>query len=172
MPRGLLEFWIDPKSPYHKPYFAADRTFVFYCAVAWRSALATRSVLRYDVNENTWTDAPAMLFPRIFFGAALGADGFYSGPIAEAIVATQTNARVVADAADQAKLVGRMTLDDLANYEAIVRKPVVGDYRGFRIASMGPPSSGGLTAIYILKLLEQFPIGDASQGFGFGSTTM
>lgn len=42
VPRGLLEFWIDPKSPYHKPFFAEDKTFVFYCAVDWRSALCTR----------------------------------------------------------------------------------------------------------------------------------
>ncbi|MEM9715078.1 MAG: rhodanese-like domain-containing protein [Pseudomonadota bacterium] len=40
-PRGMLEFWIDPDSPYHKPIFAEEKTFVFYCASAWRSALAT-----------------------------------------------------------------------------------------------------------------------------------
>lgn len=40
-PRGMLEFWIDPDSPYHKDIFAQDKTFVFYCASAWRSALAT-----------------------------------------------------------------------------------------------------------------------------------
>lgn len=40
-PRGMLEFWIDPKSPYHREMFAEDKTFVFYCASAWRSALAT-----------------------------------------------------------------------------------------------------------------------------------
>lgn len=40
-PRGMLEFWIDPNSPYHKEVFAQDKTFVFYCASAWRSALAT-----------------------------------------------------------------------------------------------------------------------------------
>lgn len=39
-PRGMLEFWIDPQSPYHKPYFAEDRSFVFYCASGWRSLLA------------------------------------------------------------------------------------------------------------------------------------
>lgn len=39
-PRGMLEFWIDPESPYHKPVFAADKRFVFYCASGWRSALA------------------------------------------------------------------------------------------------------------------------------------
>ncbi|QCP87268.1 rhodanese-like domain-containing protein [Cereibacter sphaeroides] len=41
-PRGMLEFWIDPESPYHKPRFAEDRTFVFYCASGWRSLLAAR----------------------------------------------------------------------------------------------------------------------------------
>ena len=43
VPRGMLEFWIDPESPYHKPFFAADKTFVFYCAGAWRSALAAKT---------------------------------------------------------------------------------------------------------------------------------
>ncbi|HRO48617.1 MAG TPA: rhodanese-like domain-containing protein [Hyphomicrobium sp.] len=42
-PRGMLEFWIDPESPYHKPVFAAPHRFVFYCASGWRSALATRT---------------------------------------------------------------------------------------------------------------------------------
>lgn len=40
-PRGMLEFWIDPESPYHKPVFAKPGKFVFYCASGWRSALAT-----------------------------------------------------------------------------------------------------------------------------------
>ena len=42
-PRGMLEFWIDPASPYHKPVFAADKTFVFHCASGWRSALAAKT---------------------------------------------------------------------------------------------------------------------------------
>lgn len=41
--RGMLEFWIDPESPYAKPIFQEDKTFVFYCASGWRSALATRT---------------------------------------------------------------------------------------------------------------------------------
>ncbi|GAA6201228.1 rhodanese-like domain-containing protein [Aquicoccus sp. SU-CL01552] len=41
-PRGMLEFWIDPESPYHKPWFAEDKIYVFYCASGWRSLLATR----------------------------------------------------------------------------------------------------------------------------------
>lgn len=40
-PRGMLEFWIDPESPYAKPQFQEDTKFVFFCAAGWRSALAT-----------------------------------------------------------------------------------------------------------------------------------
>jgi rhodanese-related sulfurtransferase len=39
-PRGMLEFWIDPESPYHKPVFGEDKRFVFFCAGGMRSALA------------------------------------------------------------------------------------------------------------------------------------
>ena len=43
-PRGMIEFWIDPESPYHKDIFASGKTFVFYCRSGWRSALATKAV--------------------------------------------------------------------------------------------------------------------------------
>lgn len=42
-PRGMLEFWLDPESPYAKPMFQQDKLFVFFCASGWRSALATRT---------------------------------------------------------------------------------------------------------------------------------
>ena len=42
-PRGMLEFWIDPESPYHKPAFAQDKRFVFFCAGGLRSALAAQT---------------------------------------------------------------------------------------------------------------------------------
>jgi rhodanese-related sulfurtransferase len=42
-PRGMLEFWIDPASPYHKPVFAEDKKFVFFCAGGMRSALAAQT---------------------------------------------------------------------------------------------------------------------------------
>jgi rhodanese-related sulfurtransferase len=42
-PRGMLEFWIDPESPYAKPVFQDDKTFVFFCAGGWRSALAAKT---------------------------------------------------------------------------------------------------------------------------------
>ena len=43
-PRGMIEFWVDPESPYHKDIFASGKTFVFYCRSGWRSALATKAV--------------------------------------------------------------------------------------------------------------------------------
>ena len=42
-PRGMLEFWIDPESPYAKEQFQQDKQFVFYCASGWRSALSART---------------------------------------------------------------------------------------------------------------------------------
>ena len=49
-PRGMLEFWIDPKSPYHKEIFNQDKTYIFYCASAWRSALAVKSAMEMGLN--------------------------------------------------------------------------------------------------------------------------
>ena len=50
-PRGMLEFWIDPESPYHREVFAADKKFIFYCAAAWRSALATQTVQQMGMTN-------------------------------------------------------------------------------------------------------------------------
>lgn len=43
-PRGMIEFWIDPQSPYYKPVFGEDKKFVFFCAGGLRSALTTKTV--------------------------------------------------------------------------------------------------------------------------------
>ena len=96
--------------------------------------------------------------------AAQGPDAFYSGTLAQAIVDTQKASR-----GSKAAGVGRMTVADLSAYDAKVRAPVRGTYRGFTIEGMGPPSSGPLTVIHTLKLMERFPIGKERDGFGFGS---
>jgi gamma-glutamyltranspeptidase/glutathione hydrolase len=93
-----------------------------------------------------------------------GPDVFYRGEIAEAIVEVQK--RTQAGIAG----VGRMALEDLDQYDVKIREPIVGNYRGFTLKSMSPPSSGGLTVVQMLKMLERFPIGDESQGYGFGAT--
>jgi len=80
-----------------------------------------------------------------------GAQAFYRGKIAKNIVA-----EIQADG-------GVMTMLDLENYEALIREPVKGDYRGYEILSMPPPSSGGTHIVQILNILENFPIGFTGQ---------
>jgi gamma-glutamyltranspeptidase/glutathione hydrolase len=77
-----------------------------------------------------------------------GARAFYTGPIAKAIVAKVQHAPVNP---------GGMTLNDLARYRAVERAPVCAAYRVYKLCSMGPPSSGGIAVLQILKLVERFP---------------
>jgi rhodanese-related sulfurtransferase len=64
-PRGMLEFWVDPDSPYHKDVFASGKEFVFYCNAAWRSALAAdvaqqmglERVVEMDGGFTAWKQA-------------------------------------------------------------------------------------------------------------------
>ena len=83
--------------------------------------------------------------------AAKGADGFYKGETASKLVKAVNEAG------------GSMSLQDLANYEAIAREPVKGDYRGYEIVSMPPPSSGGIHIVQILNILEGYPLKDYGQ---------
>nr|WP_075518943.1 gamma-glutamyltransferase [Moritella viscosa]SHO14580.1 Gamma-glutamyltranspeptidase [Moritella viscosa] len=78
--------------------------------------------------------------------AKKGSPAFYQGPIAKQISNSVRNAG------------GMMTMQDLATYEAIERRPVTGDYRGYQVISMPPPSSGGVHIIQMLNMLSQFPI--------------
>ncbi|MEM6780262.1 MAG: gamma-glutamyltransferase [Pseudomonadota bacterium] len=75
-----------------------------------------------------------------------GADAFYTGEIAQEIV------RTVREVARDNP--GLLSMEDLANYEAKERKPVCGNYRKYAVCSMGEPSSGGLTLLSILGMLE------------------
>jgi len=51
-PRGMLEFWVDPASPYHKPVFSQPGTrYVLFCAGGWRSALAARTMQEMGLSE-------------------------------------------------------------------------------------------------------------------------
>ncbi|EBN8527844.1 gamma-glutamyltransferase [Salmonella enterica] len=82
-----------------------------------------------------------------------GPDAFYKGEIARQIAQQmQQNG-------------GLITTDDLAAYQAVERTPVSGEYRGYQIFSMPPPSSGGIHIVQILNILENFDI----KKYGFGS---
>lgn len=50
-PRGMLEFWVDPQSPYHKPELATDKKLILFCASAWRSALAVKALSDMGVEN-------------------------------------------------------------------------------------------------------------------------
>ncbi|MFB2647584.1 gamma-glutamyltransferase [Shewanella mangrovisoli] len=78
--------------------------------------------------------------------AEKGTKGFYEGETAEKLV------KAVQDAG------GIMTLADLQHYKAVEREPVRGQYRGYEVVSMPPPSSGGVHIIEMLNVLQQFPI--------------
>lgn len=77
-----------------------------------------------------------------------GAAGFYTGEVAQKI------AKKVQDAG------GGMTVEDLQTYRPVWRDPVTGSYRGHEIASMPPPSSGGVHIVQILNMLETSPISE------------
>ncbi|MEG2123975.1 MAG: gamma-glutamyltransferase [Clostridium sp.] len=75
-----------------------------------------------------------------------GADAFYKGEVAEAMVKAVTETG------------GILTMNDLANYDVKLRTPVSGNYRGYEILSSPPPSSGGTTIVEILNILENFDV--------------
>ncbi|MBR1196215.1 gamma-glutamyltransferase [Bradyrhizobium sp. AUGA SZCCT0240] len=84
--------------------------------------------------------------------AEQGPRGFYEGPVAEKL------AKAVSSAG------GIMTPDDLRSYQALLRAPVRGNYRGYDIVSMPLPSSGGTVLLETLNILEGFPMSDMKQG--------
>ena len=71
-PRGMLEFWVDPASPYHREVFASGKKFVFYCASGWRSALAAETlqdmglepVAHIEGGFTAWKDAGGPVVER------------------------------------------------------------------------------------------------------------
>jgi rhodanese-related sulfurtransferase len=68
-PRGMLEFWLDPASKYHKPVFSGDGKFVFFCAAGSRSALATQTAKRMGLE------------PVAHIGGGFGAWRSAGGPV-------------------------------------------------------------------------------------------
>ncbi|MEK7322545.1 MAG: gamma-glutamyltransferase [Pseudomonadota bacterium] len=75
-----------------------------------------------------------------------GHDGFYKGPLAERLVAGVRAAG------------GIWSLDDLAQYQVVERAPVIGEYRGWRVVSAAPPSSGGVALISMLNMLAGYDL--------------
>ncbi|PKP35097.1 MAG: gamma-glutamyltransferase [Bacteroidetes bacterium HGW-Bacteroidetes-17] len=114
---------------------------------------------KFMLEEDGSFREPGKLWKQTDLGASLerirdhGRDGFYKGK----------TAKLLAEYIQEEG--GIITEEDLLKYEAIERKPVVGKYRGYDIYSMPPPSSGGVTMIEMLNILEHFNL----QDLGFNS---
>lgn len=80
--------------------------------------------------------------------AKKGAAGFYQGKTADLIVATMEQDG------------GLISHEDLAGYRVVERQPIIGTYRGYQVASMPPPSSGGIHLVQMLNILEGWPLAD------------
>lgn len=91
-----------------------------------------------------WTDLGHTLERIRDYGAA----GFYEGKTADDIVAEMKRGN------------GLITYEDLKNYRAVWRDPVIGQYKQYRVISMGPPSSGGIALLQLLKMVEGYPIAE------------
>ncbi len=88
--------------------------------------------------------------------AAKGKDGFYAGTTAKFVVAEMQRGG------------GLITAKDLADYRSVWRDPIKGTYRGFRIYSMAPPSSGGVLLVQMLNMLEPYDL--KASGYGSAAT--
>jgi gamma-glutamyltranspeptidase/glutathione hydrolase len=106
------------------------------------------------LGEGEWLVQPE-LASTFALVAAWGPDAFYRGAIAQDIVDAVRHA---------VSAPGLMTMADLAAYRPIVRRPVRGRYRGIDVYGVGPPSSGGLTTIEILHILEGFDLSSLTPG--------
>jgi gamma-glutamyltranspeptidase / glutathione hydrolase len=80
--------------------------------------------------------------------ASNGPEAFYKGPIADLLEREMTSSG------------GLISKDDLASYRALERPPITGTFHGYRITSMGPPSSGGIALVELLNILEAYPLAD------------
>lgn len=83
-----------------------------------------------------------------------GRDGFYSGKTAKLIVDEMAGGN------------GLITMDDLANYRAVIREPLTGYYKGHKIITVPPPSSGGIILLQLLDMTEPYPLSE----WGFSSS--
>ncbi|MGV3761407.1 gamma-glutamyltransferase [Parapedobacter sp.] len=112
------------------------------------------------VKAAEWVAGDTLVQPELAYTLTLisqqGRAGFYEGETADRIVAEMTAGN------------GIISHDDLKDYEAKWRNPVVSTYRGYRVVSMPPPSSGGIALISMLKSVEAYPL--AQWGFQRDST--
>src|SRR6185312_7492672 len=104
----------------------------------------------YLIKEDGWKEGDLLVQEDLAKTLELirdnGRDGFYKGKVAEEIVD------------EMQKGGGLISKKDLKNYHAVWRKPVAGDYKGYKIITMPPPSSGGIALLQLLQSVEKYPL--------------
>jgi gamma-glutamyltranspeptidase / glutathione hydrolase len=114
----------------------------------------------YLIKDTPWKEGDILVQPDLAKTLKLirdkGRDGFYSGDVADEIVAEMQTGK------------GLITKADLANYHSVWRKALTGNYRGYKIITMPPPSSGGIALLQLLKTVEKYPL--SRWGYGQDST--
>lgn len=117
---------------------------------------STRSIFeKYNgqnalVKKDPWKEGDILIQPELAWTLkqikAHGREGFYGGVVADKIVAEMKSSN------------GIISYDDLKNYSSKWRSPIMADYKGFKVISMPPPSSGGIALAQLLKMVEPYPI--------------
>lgn len=108
-------------------------------------------------KDSLWKEGDIIKQPELAATLRLirdkGREGFYSGKVAEMIVAEMNRAN------------GIISLQDLKEYKSVWRPPLIGMYRGYKIITIAPPSSGGITLLQLLGMCESYPLKES----GFNS---
>lgn len=101
-------------------------------------------------KETEWLEDDVLVQPELATTLEkirdYGRAGFYDGPVADSLLAEMRRGG------------GIISAEDLKNYKAVWRKPIVGNYKEYRIVTMPPPSSGGIALIQLLKSVEPYPL--------------
>lgn len=104
------------------------------------------------VKDESWVEGDTIRQPELAETLELirdyGMDGFYRGRTADLIIK------------EMERVNGIITHGDLENYKAVWRDPITGSYKGYRIISMPPPSSGGVAIIQLLGMIENYPVSE------------
>lgn len=112
------------------------------------------------IKETTWSEGDVLVQSELANTLKKikeeGRNGFYEGAVADSIVAEMKRGN------------GIITKQDLKDYKAVWREPVLGTYRGYDVITMPPPSSGGIALVQLLKSVEPYPL--SKWGFNTDST--
>ncbi|CAM3836660.1 gamma-glutamyltransferase [Pontibacter korlensis] len=106
--------------------------------------------LPYLVHEQEWKAGDTLRHPDLARTLERirdkGRDGFYAGETADLVVKEMQRGN------------GIITHEDLANYTSAWREPIIGNYKGYKVISMGPPSSGGVALVQLLEMVEPYDL--------------